>query len=112
MNMALRASRIRGWGEEMLNIECPWCGKRHETEFRYGGEAHIVRPGDPVTLNDTEWSDFLFMKTNTKGYFAERWLHSNGCRRWFNVIRHTVTHEIVGSYKMGEEPPKSEGRAK
>lgn len=90
----------------MLNIDCPWCGKRHETEFRYGGEAHIARPEDSTKLDDTEWAEFLFMRTNTKGYFAERWLHSNGCRRWFNVIRHTVTHEIVGSYKMGEKPPK------
>jgi heterotetrameric sarcosine oxidase delta subunit len=78
----------------MLYIDCPWCGKRHETEFRYGGEAHIARPEDPSKLDDT------------KGYFAERWLHSHGCRRWFNVIRNTVTHEIVGAYKMGEKPPK------
>ena len=31
----------------MLLIECPWCGARDESEFTYGGEAHIVRPEDP-----------------------------------------------------------------
>ena len=89
----------------MLNITCPWCGKRHETEFHYGGEAHIARPEDPSKLSDAEWADYLFMRRNTKGVFAERWCHSNGCRRWFNVIRNTVTHEILASYKMGEAPP-------
>ncbi len=28
----------------MLLIPCPWCGPRDETEFTYGGEAHIVAP--------------------------------------------------------------------
>jgi len=26
---------------------------------------------------------------------AERWVHTAGCRRWFNVVRDTVTHEIT-----------------
>lgn len=90
----------------MLLIECPWCGKRHETEFQYGGEAHIERPENPEQLSDEEWAEFLFMRTNTKGVFRERWNHSNGCRRWFNAIRHTVTHEILAVYKMNEQPPK------
>lgn len=89
----------------MLDIECPWCGKRHETEFRYGGEAHIARPDDPEQLSDEDWADFLFMRTNTKGLFKERWMHANGCRRWFNLVRNTVTHEILAIYKMGEPGP-------
>ena len=28
----------------MLLIDCPHCGPRAEIEFRYGGEAHMVRP--------------------------------------------------------------------
>ncbi|GLQ06611.1 sarcosine oxidase subunit delta [Sneathiella chinensis] len=89
----------------MLKIECPWCGPRHETEFRYGGEAHRVRPEKPDSLTDEAWAAFLFMRTNTKGAFAERWCHVNGCRRWFNVLRHTVSHEILAVYAMGEVPP-------
>jgi heterotetrameric sarcosine oxidase delta subunit len=34
----------------------------------------------------------------------ERWVHSYGCRQWFNVARDTVTHEITEVYKMGEQP--------
>ena len=89
----------------MLRISCPWCGVRDETEFHYGGQAHRARPGNPDALTDEEWSGFLFMRDNPKGAFAERWVHSAGCRRWFNVKRHTVTHEILAVYRIGEVPP-------
>jgi heterotetrameric sarcosine oxidase delta subunit len=26
---------------------------------------------------------------------AERWVHTAGCRRWFNLVRDTVTHTIT-----------------
>jgi heterotetrameric sarcosine oxidase delta subunit len=26
---------------------------------------------------------------------AERWVHTAGCRRWFTLVRDTVTHEIT-----------------
>ena len=89
----------------MLLIACPWCGPRDELEFRYGGQAHIARPADPDALTDQEWADYLFMRNNPKGPFRERWVHAHGCRRWFNVLRHTVSHEILAVYKMGESPP-------
>ena len=89
----------------MLRIPCPWCGVRDETEFHYGGQAHIARPQNPDALTDEEWAGFLFMRDNPKGEFAERWVHSAGCRRWFNLKRHTVTHEILAVYKIGETPP-------
>lgn len=92
----------------MLLIECPWCGPRDETEFRYGGEAHVSRPELPDTLSDAQWAEYLFMRNNPKGLFAERWNHTAGCRRWFNAIRHTVTHEVVAVYKPGEPKPEIE----
>ena len=95
----------------MFVIHCPWCGDRPETEFHYGGEAHIARPEKPEELTDQEWADFLFMRTNPKGWHRERWRHSSGCRRWFNVMRNTHTNEIAGSYRIGEMPdlPDSPG---
>ena len=63
----------------MLWIDCPWCGARPESEFRYGGEAHIARP-DPAATDDAGWADYLFMRTNPKGVHAERWMHREGCR--------------------------------
>ncbi|MEM7359146.1 MAG: sarcosine oxidase subunit delta [Pseudomonadota bacterium] len=89
----------------MLLINCPWCGERDETEFAYGGEAHIVRPLDPDALNDEQWADYLFNRSNPRGLHRERWMHAAGCRRWFNVERDTVTYKIKSVYKVGELPP-------
>ena len=90
----------------MLLIPCPWCGPRNECEFAYGGEAHIRRPKEPDKLSDAEWADYLFMRTNPKGPFRERWIHTHGCGRWFNVFRDTVTHDISVAYKIDDEPPE------
>ena len=89
----------------MLLIPCPYCGTRPETEFHYGGEAHIARPEDPASLDDAAWADFLFMRKNTRGLFRERWLHAAGCRRWFNAVRDTVDYRIHAVYRVGEKPP-------
>ena len=89
----------------MLLIDCPWCGPGGEEEFGYGGEAHIARPASPEALDDRQWADYLFMRGNPKGLHFERWVHAQGCRRWFNVARDTVTHEIRAVYRMGEKPP-------
>jgi len=77
----------------VLLIPCPWCGRRDEVEFRYGGQAHLAYPQDPAALSDTEWADFLFMRDNPSGDFHERWFHTAGCRRWFDVVRDTATYE-------------------
>jgi heterotetrameric sarcosine oxidase delta subunit len=78
----------------MLEIRCPWCGERDEVEFSYGGEADVAYPADPAALSDEEWAQFLFFRANPRGAFAERWVHTHGCRRWFDVVRDTVTNEI------------------
>jgi sarcosine oxidase subunit delta len=94
----------------MLLIPCPWCGEREETEFRCGGEAHIVRPRDPAALTDDQWADYLFMRTNPKGVQCERWRHVHGCGRWFNLARDTVSDQILAVYQMGEPRPKIDRR--
>jgi heterotetrameric sarcosine oxidase delta subunit len=82
----------------MLLITCPFCGPRAEIEFHYGGQAHVAYPEDPSALTDEEWARYLFFRENPKGRFAERWSHAAGCRRWFNVVRDTVTNEITEVY--------------
>ena len=89
----------------MLLIECPWCGRRDESEFSYAGEAHIARPLETEKLSDEAWADYLFMRKNPKGLHREQWLHAAGCRRYFNVERNTATYQISGSYRIGEKPP-------
>ena len=71
------------------------------------GQAHVSYPANPNELNDREWAEFLFYRDNTKGAFAERWLHSTGCRQWFNMLRDTVTYDIQAVYPMGAPRPAS-----
>jgi heterotetrameric sarcosine oxidase delta subunit len=92
----------------MFLIECPWCGPRDETEFTYGGEAHITRPSRPSDLVDDEWANYLFYRSNTKGKHLEQWCHTSGCRQWFNTQRDTITNEFKQSYHIGDPAPESE----
>ncbi len=94
----------------MLLIPCPYCGPRSEEEFSYGNEAHIARPENPETLSDAEWAAFVFNCGTVKGVYLERWMHAQGCRRWFNVARDTVSYDILAVYEMGAPPPKLEPR--
>ncbi|HTB27852.1 MAG TPA: sarcosine oxidase subunit delta [Steroidobacteraceae bacterium] len=98
----------------MLLIHCPYCGERPELEFAYGGQAHIARPARPQDLDDQAWTDFLYMRDNTKGVHAERWRHSHGCGRFFNALRDTTTDHFLATYRTGEprpNPAKIGGRA-
>jgi len=94
----------------MLLIPCPYCGPRSEEEFSYGNEAHIARPEEPDKLSDADWAEFVFNRSNTKGVFLERWMHAQGCRRWFNVARDTVSYDILAVYEMGAAPPNLDQR--
>ncbi|MEL6289522.1 MAG: sarcosine oxidase subunit delta [Pseudomonadota bacterium] len=89
----------------MFIITCPYCGPRDQNEFSYGGEAHIARPLDSAEQSDEQWADYVFLRSNTKGVFAERWVHTAGCRKWFNVLRNTATDRILATYKVGEPRP-------
>ena len=94
----------------MLKIKCPICGNRNESEFTCGGEAHIARPIGDKKLTDKAFSEYLFMRYNPKGIFLERWCHTSGCRRWFNLARDTVSHEIIEIYPMGQTPKTARGK--
>lgn len=89
----------------MFLIDCPWCGPRDQCEFSYGGEAHIQRPEEPGALADEQWADYLFMRTNPRGRHREQWMHAHGCRRFFNVVRDTVSYRIEAVYRMDEAAP-------
>lgn len=90
----------------MLLIHCPYCQEaRPEVEFTYAGEAHIARPADPSALNDEEWRDHLFIRSNPRGLHYERWRHSHGCARFFNAVRDTVSDKFVMTYEAGQPRP-------
>ena len=89
----------------MFLINCPYCGERDKSEFSNGGEAHVKRPENPDSISDKEWAEYVFVRSNPKGIFYERWVHTHGCRKWFNAVRNTATDEILKIYKLDEKPP-------
>ena len=56
----------------MLLINCPFCGERDQSEFTNGGEAHVIRPKNPESVNDREWSEYVFIRSNPKEEFIMR----------------------------------------
>jgi sarcosine oxidase subunit delta len=89
----------------MLIIDCPYCGPRPELEFAHGGQAHVARPADPSRSTDAEWTEYLYLRKNTRGIYAERWRHARGCGRFFNALRDTTTDQFLATYRAGENPP-------
>lgn len=87
----------------MMRIQCPWCGERPESEFHCGGTSHIQRPA--LDCSDEAWGDYMFSRENPRGLHAERWRHTFGCGQWFNLVRHTVTHQIESVHRMTEPMP-------
>lgn len=87
----------------MLRIHCPWCGIRDEIEFRYKGDASVVRP---VADEGVEaFARFVYERANPHGWHVEWWLHIAGCRQLLKVLRHTVTHEIAAVGRAGDDLP-------
>jgi sarcosine oxidase, subunit delta len=78
----------------MFLIECPNCGARNVTEFRFGGEVNARPDGD----EEREWAAYLYARTNTLGVQTEWWFHRTGCRRWFLARRHTMTNEVLETF--------------
>jgi sarcosine oxidase subunit delta len=92
----------------MLLIACPYCGNRPEIEFTHGGQAHLTRA---VGADDQTWTDYLYMRTNTRGVHAERWRHAHGCGRFFNALRDTTTDRFLCTYRTGQSAPGIADRA-
>lgn len=76
----------------MFQIECPNCGPRNVSEFRFGGEV-LTRP--QVSSDDSDWADYLYLRTNLPGTQSEWWYHRMGCQRWFLAQRNTSNNEVL-----------------
>ena len=75
----------------MIQLPCPWCGSRNVSEFRHVGEA-VARP-DPASASPEQWRGYLYLRRNTRGPTEETWYHSAGCRRYFRLVRDTVSNQ-------------------
>jgi heterotetrameric sarcosine oxidase delta subunit len=72
-----------------LQIPCPRCGPREQTEFLYGGEDRPIDLPDP-----TEDFRAVYLRENGTGPQRERWYHRAGCRRWLTIDRDATTDRI------------------
>ena len=78
----------------MMNITCPFCGKRNESEFVYGGPVVSRRP-DPTQTPNEKWVEYLTIVPNPLGPVEERWWHARGCGECFALWRDTLSHDIL-----------------
>jgi heterotetrameric sarcosine oxidase delta subunit len=85
----------------MLRMRCPHCGLRDEIEFRYRGDATVIRPVDPADVGS--FLGYVYERANPKGWHVEWWLHAAGCRQVLKVVRHTLTHEISAVVRPDED---------
>lgn len=81
-------------------MTCPFCGPRDASEFRYGGDPSVARPGQGCS--DVDWAAYLYLRDNPRGQAREYWVHAQGCGQWLIAERDTVTH-LLG--KITEATP-------
>jgi sarcosine oxidase subunit alpha/sarcosine oxidase subunit delta len=74
----------------LFKIECPNCGRRNVSEFRFGGQVQ-ARPKDPS--DEAAWVEYLYLRANPAGVQTEWWYHRMGCQRWFRLERDTRNNE-------------------
>lgn len=77
-------------------LNCPNCGPRNASEFRYGGEVQ-ARPQFKED-NPVQWIHYLYLRNNPLDVLREWWFHQAGCGRWFIAERHTKSHEVHSTY--------------
>lgn len=87
----------------MLRINCPWCGVRDESEFRYRGDASKTRPAADAGAD--AFAAYVYQRSNPRGWHLEWWLHVGGCRGLIKVLRHTHSDEIRWVGRPEEKPP-------
>ncbi len=81
----------------MIILSCHNCGDRNVSEFRFGGE-YIPRPEDPSACSDSDWTDYLYSRSNRMDIQIEWWYHNAGCELWFLAERNTLTNQVIKTY--------------
>ena len=75
--------------------------------------ARRIKSGPSIRRRPTTapGANIFIMVTIPKGCTWSGWRHAAGCRRWFNVARDTVSHEIIEVYVAGDLPRDAAARA-
>ena len=84
----------------MMQITCPHCGARSQTEFVYERTVDSVVPLEAAPDNAMRT---LFTRNNPRGVDKEIWRHTFGCRAWMVITRHRITNEITAVHAVGPE---------
>lgn len=87
----------------MFVINCPNCGRRGVTEFRWGGELS-TRNDSRKPQAEAPSPEPLYLRENALGVIREWWYHRAGCGEWLIAHRHTKTNEVTATYFFGEGP--------
>jgi sarcosine oxidase subunit delta len=77
-----------------MMIDCPHCGMRSVQEFRYRGDASLIRPPEGMD-EEQAFADYVYLRRNSAGPHDEHWFHALGCRTWLVVTRDTRSHDIL-----------------
>ncbi|HVF11035.1 MAG TPA: sarcosine oxidase subunit delta [Abditibacteriaceae bacterium] len=83
-------------------LECPNCGKRPVSEFRFGGEHQETPTGD---ISPEQWAAHLYLRRNADGPHIEWWFHRFGCRSWFMAQRDTHDNRVLATWWPEEPAP-------
>jgi heterotetrameric sarcosine oxidase delta subunit len=91
-------------------LDCPNCGPREVTDFRYGGEL-VTRPALSPAPSPREVNSYNYFRRNVAGVQREWWHHRSGCRTWFVAERDTRTNEVLSTAlaEPGESPGQLAG---
>ena len=76
----------------MQQFNCPFCGMRDQSEFTYVRE---VAPVPTLAAAPADWQRFVYARDNPCGAHAEWWHHNHGCRQMLEIVRDTLTHEVL-----------------
>jgi sarcosine oxidase subunit delta len=77
-----------------MRINCPYCGERDVAEFTYLGAADLKRPDPQAEGAEQAFYEYVYLRENPAGVFAELWYHNAGCHSWLRVERDLGTHLI------------------
>ena len=80
----------------MQLFECPFCGKRSETEFHFLVEAGKPRPEPSADVSAQEWTNYLHLQAALEDEVSEIWVHRT-CGEFLILRRNTRTREIIAS---------------
>lgn len=80
----------------MKIMHCPMNGPRNISEFTCFGPINTNKHHH--NMSDEEWCQYLFYQENKAGVIREWWRHTPS-NYFFIAERHTITDEIVATYR-------------